>query len=112
MRLLYLVTTVLFIAGSAHGDPAILEGGVFIAHYAPSLTYTTDTPDGGWGDALQASADSIHSCEDQNNRIDGPADHAMWFKFVDLSENEGEDYDVYGKTLENMKRKGGGDYGE
>ena len=79
MRFLYLTAAVLCVAGSAHGDPANLEGGVFITHHAPSLTYTTDTPEGGWGAVFHASPDSIRGCEDQNTRIDGPVDHAVWF---------------------------------
>jgi hypothetical protein len=52
---------------------------VFIAHYAPSLVWTSDTPAGGWGEALQSSADAIDECADQLNRLDGQADHLMWF---------------------------------
>jgi hypothetical protein len=63
----------------AHADQDDLGGGVFIAHYAPSLVYTTDTPAGGWGEALQGSADAIMGCGDQVNRLDGPGDHMMWF---------------------------------
>ena len=66
-------------AGSASATPENLSNGVYIAHYAPSLVYTTDTPAGGWGEALQSSADAINGCEDQINRIDGPGDHYMWF---------------------------------
>jgi hypothetical protein len=66
-------------AGSASATPENLSNGVYIAHYAPSLVYTTDTPAGGWGEALQSSVDAINGCEDQLNRIDGPGDHFMWF---------------------------------
>ena len=34
-------------------------------------------------------------------------DHAMWFKLVDLEEIEGENYDIYRRTLEQMRRKAG-----
>ncbi len=80
MRWVFWALALTAVVGSAaHADQDILEGGVFIAHYAPSLVYTTDTPEGGWGEALQGSADAILGCEDQVNRLDGPADHVMWF---------------------------------
>lgn len=66
-------------AGSASATPENLSNGVFIAHYAPSLVYTTDTPAGGWGEALQTSEDAIDECGDQNLRIEGISDHQMWF---------------------------------
>ena len=59
--------------------PEDLSNGVYIAHYAPNLVYTTNPPEGGWGEALQNSEDAIHACEDQLNRLDGPGDHYMWF---------------------------------
>jgi hypothetical protein len=79
MRLSTVIAALLAASSVAFADSSDLAEGVFIAHYAPSLTYTTDTPEGGWGAALQSSADAIRSCEDQINRLDGPIDHAMWF---------------------------------
>jgi hypothetical protein len=67
------------LAAYAGAEPYDLSGGVFIAHYAPSLEYTGDTPEGGWDEALQSSEDAIYACEDQNNRIDGNGIEAMWF---------------------------------
>ena len=64
------------VAGATDWD---LRDGVFIAHYAPSLEFTDGPPEGGWGEALQNSEDAIDACEDQLNRIDGPAPHMMWF---------------------------------
>jgi hypothetical protein len=71
-------------------DPCVndLRAGAFIAHHAPSLVFTTDTPEGGWGEALQNSADAITACEDQLNRLDGQAEHLMWFI---ISAWDGED---------------------
>jgi hypothetical protein len=66
-------------AGSVAADENDLSNGVFIAHHAPSLVYSYDTPDGGWGEALQSSPDAINNCADQLNRLDGQAGHMMWF---------------------------------
>jgi hypothetical protein len=75
----FLLGTLLLGAGGARATPEDLSCGGFIAHHAPSLVYTTDTPAGGWGEALQNSEDAIHVCEDQLNRLDGGGDHMMWF---------------------------------
>ena len=88
MRLSVAIAALLTVSSPAFADSTDLADGAFIAHYAPSLAYTTDTPEDGWGAALQSSQDSIRSCEDQNNRIDGPIDHAMWFVISAWSEDK------------------------
>jgi hypothetical protein len=88
MRRSTLIVALLALSSLAFADSSDLADGVFIAHYAPSLAYTTDTPEGGWGAALQSSPDSIRNCEDQNNRIDGRIDHAMWFIISAWSEDK------------------------
>jgi hypothetical protein len=75
-------------AGVVGADENDLSNGVFIAHHAPSLEYTLDPPEGGWGEALQNSADAIDDCEDQLNRLDGPGDHMMWFIICAWTENK------------------------
>ncbi len=76
LALLLMHAVVVAMPGATSWD---LCDGVFIAHHAPSLEYTDVPPEGGWGEALQNSADAIHGCEDQNNRIDVMGIYAMWF---------------------------------
>ncbi len=68
------------VAGGAVADPTDLSGGVFITHYVPELGYSTEPPPvGDWCEAYEEYA--IQSCQEQNTRIDVPADSlaCSWF---------------------------------
>jgi hypothetical protein len=71
MRTLYLLllaAATLGLAGARSEPPQYLEGGALIVHVVPELGYSVDPPSGGWCASYAPYA--IHSCEEQNNRVD------------------------------------------
>jgi hypothetical protein len=70
----FFLCVLVFVVGSASATPEDLSNGVFIAHYSPSMWYTVPGPC-----ELIDTFDPIETCVDQNNRIDGWADHQFWF---------------------------------
>jgi hypothetical protein len=68
----------ILLAASVAADPNDLEGGVFIVHQVPALSFSSEPPTGDWCTSYLPYA--IGSCDEQVNRVD-VADRARvaWF---------------------------------
>jgi hypothetical protein len=76
-KMIVLSALIAFVASAAGDDPRDLSNGVLIAHAPLGLEFTNPAPPEGW---CQHYIDNfaIHSCEEQNPRIDTEGG-AVWF---------------------------------
>ncbi|MCK4304276.1 MAG: hypothetical protein KAY24_08545 [Candidatus Eisenbacteria sp.] len=77
MRFVYVFFVLLVAVAAASADPSNLEDGVFIAHYASSLQFSSSPPPEGWCQHY-LNHFPINSCDGQLNRID-TGDGSIWF---------------------------------